>query len=501
MMRRMLRFWPPGIRAQLTLGYTVVFGLMLLMLVPIIFLITSHAVTGRITDDLDAHARQIATNISHVNHMIVIHDPSHSLPGIATNGLVVSDGILKDPPTPITNVGTDVNYDAIVRVLNLSDQPIYTSPAFASLPLSAKTSLQGYNTALAGSSWRDSIRTSDGKNVLLLSVALVDDSHHTFAVIQVGQSVGQINDIQRTLQISFLLVVPLLLLVAFAGSYGLATRAFRPVRRLTEVAKGIKGGDLHRRVPLPAARDDVRALAVTFNEMIGQLEKSFTQQRRFVADASHELRTPVAVIRSVTDVALAQDASKEEYASVLRDVNAEAERLGKLINTLLALARADEGHFAVEQVTMRLDLLAADAVASAQALAEEKGLMLVTGVLDEATVRGDTGRLIQVIMSLVDNALTYTPTGGRVTVAVTTSGGTAHLTVTDTGIGISPTDLPHIFERFYRADLARTHAAGGSGLGLALVDEIVRAHGGTVSASSLTGVGSTFTVTLPLTER
>lgn len=498
MIRRVRRFWPPGIRAQLTLGYTVVFGLMLVVIVPVLFVITSSTIERNLTSSLDSHARQIATDISHTNHTIVIHDPAHHLPGISANGLVVSDSTLKNPPTPITNAGVDVNYDTIVRVLNLDDQAIYTSPAFASLPTSIKTARQGYNDALAGSSWRDVVRTSDGKTVLMLSVGLVDESHHTFAVLQVGQPAGQLNEIQHTVQISFLLAVPVLLLGAFAGSYGLATRAFRPVRRLTEVAQGIKGGDLHGRVPLPAAHDDVRALAVTFNEMIGQLEKSFTQQRRFVADASHELRTPVAVIRSVTDVALAQDASKEEYANVLRDVNAEAERLSKLINTLLALARADEGHFALEQETVRLDLLVADAVASAQALADEQGLTLASGTLDAATVRGDTGRLIQVIMSLVDNALTYTPTGGCVTVAVTSSGGHAQLVVTDTGIGIGPDDLPHIFERFYRADPARTRAAGGSGLGLALADEIVRTHGGTISTSSVAGLGSTFTVTLPI---
>ena len=255
---------------------------------------------------------------------------------------------------------------------------------------------------------------------------------------------------------------------------------------------------MQQRVPLPRANDEVRELALIFNQMIGRLDHAFRQQRRFVADASHELRTPVSVIRSITDVALAHPPTVQEYVQVLQEVNAESERLGMLMSDLLALARADEGHIQFEQDTVNLDLLAVDVLASMETLATERGIVLTSGELSPTVVVGDTARLIQVIMSLVDNALTYTNAGGRVTLSVKANQTHGVLTVCDNGIGIAPTDQVHIFERFYRADPARSRTAGGSGLGLSIVDWIVGMHGGNVGVESQLGEGSTFTIALPL---
>jgi signal transduction histidine kinase len=200
----------------------------------------------------------------------------------------------------------------------------------------------------------------------------------------------------------------------------------------------------------------------------------------------------------MTEVALSQLTDSEDYVNVLREVNAEAERLGRLTNDLLALARADEGQVQFDSDAVRLDLLAADAVESLEPLANERNITLSTETLQPATVRGDAARLIQVIIGLVDNALTYTNAGGFVRVSVEVQSTTAQLIVHDTGIGIAQEDLGHIFERFYRADPARSRSAGGCGLGLAIVDWVVRAHNGTVTVESQVGKGSTFTVTLPL---
>ncbi len=295
-----------------------------------------------------------------------------------------------------------------------------------------------------------------------------------------------------------LVITPFVLLLSAFGSYWLAKPAFRPIHRLTRTARDIKAGDLHRRVPVPKARDEVHDLALTLNEMIGRLNQAFTQQRRFVADASHELRTPVTVIRSVTDVALAQPLSLEEYFAVLRDVNAEAERLSQLINVLLALARADEGQVQLDREPVRLDLLAFDVALTIEPLAVERGITLQVEKLEPATVMGDTARLIQAMMGLVDNALTYTNAGGTVTLSVEVSNTSAYFIVCDTGIGIAPQDAAHIFERFYRADPARSRAAGGSELSLALVDWVVSAHNGSIAVESQPGLGSTFKVALPL---
>ena len=182
----------------------------------------------------------------------------------------------------------------------------------------------------------------------------------------------------------------------------------------------------------------------------------------------------------------------------LREINAEAERLGRLLNDLLTLARADEDQIPLEREPVRLDLLALDVAATMESLAVERGIELQVQANMPATVLGDTVRLIQVMMGLVDNALTYTHAGGKVIISVEAYRATADFIVCDTGIGIAPDDLPHIFERFYRADPARSHAASGSGLGLSIADWVIQAHGGSIAVESKIGQGSTFTVTLPL---
>jgi signal transduction histidine kinase len=272
---------------------------------------------------------------------------------------------------------------------------------------------------------------------------------------------------------------------------------------MTSIARRIKAGDLHERVPVPPGKDELQTLALTFNEMIERLEKEFNRQRRFVADASHELRTPVAAIRSMTDVALSQSdalngASSDEYLSTLHDVNAEAERLGHLINDLLTLASTDEHQLLLEREEVRLDLLAIDVAATTEALASEKGITLEVKADQPAMVIGDEVRLIQVMLNLIDNAIAYTNTGGKVLLSVEVREKEVFLTVRDSGIGIAQEHLEHIFERFYRVDAARSRAAGGTGLGLAIVEWIVRAHGGVITVESQVGVGTTFTVKLSL---
>ncbi len=324
--------------------------------------------------------------------------------------------------------------------------------------------------------------------------------NHTtiFGVVQVGQSLASVNERMQSITFLLLLLILSALLLSAYGSYWLAGRTFGPIRHLTRIARDISAKDMHQRVPLPPAHDEVRELALIFNQMIERLEHAFRQQRRFVADASHELRTPVSVIRSITDVALAQPTTVQEYVQVLQDINAESDRLGMLIADLLALARADESRVHFDQDTVQLDLLTSDVLASMDVLAAERGIALMSGELCPTVVLGDAARLIQVIMSLVENALTYTNAGGRVTLTVKANETHGVLTVSDNGIGIAPNDQVHIFERFYRADPARSRTAGGSGLGLSIVDWIVRAHGGNVSVESQLGQGSTFSVSLPL---
>lgn len=479
---------PPGIRVQLTLWYTTVFATLIVLFSIILYKTLQTSLASGVDTALQLRTQQIAGGISVEDGKITIQDVTGELPGLdtpATTG---------DPPGRIqASAAADVNVGVLVRVLNVKGQTIYISPAFRALKVPHASVTQ----PLQGIPWQHTIIAQNGQEVRVYSAALTDNGT-IFGVVQVGESLERLTTTLRSITIALLVITPFVLLLSAFGGYWLAKRAFRPIHRLTRTAQDIKAGDLHRRVPVPGARDEVHDLALTLNGMIERLDLAFTQQRRFVADASHELRTPVTVIRSMTDVALTQPLTSEEYVAVLHDVNAESERLGQLINDLLALARADEGQIQLDCEPVRLDFLAFDVAATMEPLAVERGIELQVQTLEPATVLGDTARLIQVIMSLMDNAIIYTNAGGTVTLGVEVNDATARLVVSDTGIGIALEDIAHIFERFYRADPARSRAAGGSGLGLAIVDWVVRAHGGSIAVESQPGQGSTFTVTLPL---
>jgi len=319
------------------------------------------------------------------------------------------------------------------------------------------------------------------------------------AVIQVGQSLVELHALLHTLVEELFVVGAVVLLACAIGSFWLAGRAFAPIQHLARTARRIKEGDLHQRVTVPQAHDEVQYLALTLNEMLDSLEQAFTRQRRFVADASHELRTPVAAIRSKTDIALLNARTREDYVMVLQAINAEAERLGHLISDLLALARGDEGRTQFEREMVRLDQIVEVVAANAEQLATERNILLTVQTSEPVYMLGDEARLIQVVMNLLDNAILYTNPGGRVYVTALATPTEARLVISDTGIGIAAQHLPHLFERFYRADPARQRTRSSStGLGLAIVDWVVRAHGGTVSVESQVGYGSTFIVTLPL---
>jgi heavy metal sensor kinase len=282
------------------------------------------------------------------------------------------------------------------------------------------------------------------------------------------------------------------------GSYWLAARSFAPIQQLAETARKIKAGSLHQRVPVPDVRDEVQYLAVTFNEMLDSLEQSFAQQRRFVADASHELRTPVAVIRNKAGIALLDPPQLEETVTALSEIRAETERLSLLLTDLLTLARSDEGQAQFEHEVVALDRLVETVAATTEVLATQRGITLEVHVPSPVSVMGDEARLIQVVLNLLENAIRYTKPGGCVTLVVEQTRTTVCLMIRDTGSGIAPEHLPHIFERFYRADAVRRQTEGSSsGLGLSIVAWIVRSHGGSVSVESQVDQGSCFTVLLP----
>jgi len=460
--------------------YTTAFAVLLLLTGAVFYQYLEHALEASVDTDLQLRAQQIAAGAVISNGTVSLRNVTGDLPGFGG----------KSPPVSAQPV--DVNYGVLVRLLDARGHLLGETPAFRGLAVPAASVTQ----PLQGIPWQGTVKTADDQEVRLDSRTLTSQGK-TVAVIQVGESLATLRTLLHQLVAALLLVGFLVLACCAAGSYWLAARSFAPIQRLAATARKIKAGDLHQRVPVPPVRDEVQYLALTLNEMLDSLDQSFTRQRQFVADASHELRTPVAVIRTKAGIALLDPPQLDETVAALSEIRAETERLSLLLTDLLTLARGDEGQAQFEREVVPLDRLVETVAAATEGLARERGIMLEVQVPLPIIVMGDEARLIQVVMNLLENAIHYTNPGGRVRIELAQTSTAVCLTVRDTGIGMAPEHLPHIFERFYRAAPVRRQT-GGSGLGLSIVAWIVRSHGGSIAVESQVGRGSCFTVTLPL---
>lgn len=292
------------------------------------------------------------------------------------------------------------------------------------------------------------------------------------------------------------LACPALLLAACAGGYWISGRALSPVDRITRTARAITATNLSRRIPLPESNDELRRLAETVNGMLDRLEVAFARMTQFTADASHELRTPVAVMRTTAEVLLRRSRSEAEWRQGVAEIGRESARMTELLDRMMTLARADSGAETCARLPVDVDDVVAAAARTGAALATAKGVELAVS-RPEKTIKvlGDARLLERLLVILLDNAVKYTPPGGRVLVAIEPSIDRVVMVVRDTGIGIAPEDLPKIFERFYRSDKARSRDSGGSGLGLSIARWIVEMHHGGIDVDSRLGVGSEFRVT------
>jgi len=291
---------------------------------------------------------------------------------------------------------------------------------------------------------------------------------------------------------------PVGLLLATLGGYLLAAAALRPVESMRRRASAISATTPGARLPVPPSRDEIRDLALTLNEMLARLEAALEHERRFVADASHELRTPLTVMRGELE-SLAQDRGlTRETRETLGSVLEEVERLAEIVESLFALSRLDAGEASTEWRRFDLAELAATTAEQMSLLATDKNVNVACDSTAGVMVEGDPARLKQVIVNLLDNAIKYTPAGGRVRLSVQREPGYAVLEVTDDGIGIPAEALPHVFKRFFRVDGSRSREQGGAGLGLAIVKSICSAHGADIEVISTVGRGSTFRLRQPL---
>jgi two-component system, OmpR family, sensor kinase len=300
---------------------------------------------------------------------------------------------------------------------------------------------------------------------------------------------------------TFAWVIPISILLASGGGYFLARKSLAPVVAMSTQAGRIGAANLHERLAVHNERDELGHLARSFNSLLDRLSESFERQRRFMADASHELRTPVAILRGEAEVALSQQArSLEEYRESLSVLHQEAERLTHIVEDLFTLTRADAGQYPLQPRDFYLDELVTECVHSARTLALAKKISLTFDGAPESPIQADESLLRRMILNLLDNAIKYTPEGGRVTVACRREGDEYALSITDTGTGIPAELRPHIFERFFRADEARSRSqsdGGGAGLGLAISRWIAEAHQGRLELTRSDSTGSTFTAFLP----
>jgi two-component system, OmpR family, heavy metal sensor histidine kinase CusS len=294
-----------------------------------------------------------------------------------------------------------------------------------------------------------------------------------------------------------------ILVVAPAVGYWLAGRATAPLRAIIATAERLRPDALAERLPLRGTGDELDQLSGTINGFLDRLADHLGRQREFVANAAHELRSPLAALRAGAEVALQRDRTPAAYQDLLADLVGEADALSRLVNQLLLLAEGDADRLKPGAGVVPLADQAARAVDMFHEVAEQRGVTLALDRAEAVAVRGDAAHVRQVIHNLLDNAIKFTPPGGRVAVAVgPAADGRAELRVADTGIGIAPADLPHVFDRFFRADRARPRdgAARGTGLGLSICQAVVAAYGGRIAVDSAPGRGTTVTVDLPRAE-
>ncbi len=319
-------------------------------------------------------------------------------------------------------------------------------------------------------------------------------------VVESGVPDHQIEIVLHGLLMTFSVYMPFIISLAVASGYWLMRRSLRPVDEITRRAEGITSSNLSDRLPVIRTGDELERLSVSLNRMIERLDEAFQHINRFSADASHELRTPLTILQLELEGIAQNHRLTPSLTDQIGSALEETDRISHIVENLLAISRLDAGESKMDKTRLDLAHLAGSIAEQMRLLAEEKGISFQSKVEAEVYVEGDRSRLQQVIVNLVANAINYTTEAGKVEVSVHADGPRAILEVTDNGVGISAEALPHVFERFYRADKARSRDSGGAGLGLAIVKAICTAHGADIKVSSQEGRGSRFTVALPLLD-
>ena len=464
-----------SIRFRLTVWYAGLLASLLVLFGASMYVGLERYLTWTLRDSLSKQARQIAeTLLANVNQ--------------SGDAYVVDE--IKEHYAPETN-------DRFLRVTRADGSILYASgvPNDKSFDPSKVPLLTGP----VDQEFSREEHLSDGSELLISRLPFTARDGSRF-LIEAGAPYKQVEDVSRGLLLALAIVLPIVVAVAIGGGYILMRRALRPVDEITKSAERITSRNLSERLPLAHTGDELERLSISLNQMIARLEEAFHYIRRFTADASHELRTPLTVLRGELEAMAQQPQLAPEARETIGSVLEETERLTKIVESLLAISRLDAGEAQMERMQFDLADLVATTTEQMRLLAEDKNISLYCDAAREVEVEGDRARLKQVVVNLLDNAIKYTPKGGSINIRVKATKGSAVFDVEDNGIGMPAGALPHVFDRFYRIDKARSRQMGGAGLGLSIVKSICTAHGGWVEVESSEGQGSRFRVELPLSN-
>jgi heavy metal sensor kinase len=455
------------IKRKIVLAYTLAFGLMLFSFASFLYEDTKEAEIGKLDARIESSAAKLSTELGEGDEETrtvegqsgVVREELSHLPGVHAR-LVRHDG-------------TIVAEDSLLKMLPGAD---------------------AHRIPHAGE--RFDAASPDGQRYRCLRMPIeINDRDHP--VMELAVSLSEVEETLRRLLLRLFIGIPLTLLITALAAYGITRLAFRPMTGMVETAREITASNLHRRLSLPRARDEVRLLGETLNGMIERIESAFRSQKQFVADASHEIRTPLTVICSELEFAATQTTQAPVKESIQTSL-LEIDRLTKLTDGLLLLAKLDASQLKLDLQPVRLDELLVECAQLIGTIARKKNVQMKIDLQDPVEIRADRETMKRAIVNLLDNAVKYSGENTVVTAAVSRHGAKGErvlLRFEDQGPGIPPTELPHIFTRFYRADPARSEQAG-VGLGLAIVRQLVELHGGTVTVASELGKGTIFQIDL-----
>jgi heavy metal sensor kinase len=464
-----------SVRARLTIFHVVVLAVLLLVVGGLIYALLARALYTRIDENLLA-VMQIATT---------------SLDNDLAEGQDMADAARSTAAELAARRQMLAIYDASGRLLAESgrdDGVEIHLPPVETIP-SSDTHLTTITEARA-----------DGDRHRLAMRRVTLRAHDTTYIVVAGSSLEPTDEELEALRDTLAYVVPIALLLAGFGGWFLAHRSLAPVAAMADGAGRLGGADLSGRLPVANPRDELGRLAETFNGLLGRLESSMTQQRRFMADASHELRTPITTTRTAANVALQQrHRDEDEYRHSLAVIEQQAARLSRIVDDMFTLARADAGNYPIHSAPMYLDEIIDEVVSGARIVASTKAVRIESSGVTSAAFVGDEELIRRMLMNLIDNAVRHSPAGGVVTVSLDTHESGYSIVVADQGPGVAAEHQALIFDRFYRVDASRARGArdGGAGLGLALARWVAHLHGGTVTLTNSSSTGSTFTVALP----